>query len=596
MKKILRILIILAAFLPFIFSQQVSADSGDIVEEIIIDGPPEPPPGYPHSSVVLADPHQLDDLSIITSIPAFDWSFGCSATSAAMIAGYYDRNGYPNMYAGPTHGGIMPLNNSYWPDWTGDEAGATRHQCPLSATHNGLDGRSTRGHVDDYWRQYGSSADDPWITNGWTEHTYGDCTGDYMYTNQSSANNSDGSTRFWGYDNDSKLQCDTLETWGGEYLIDGTLGLRNFYESRGYTVPVCYYQKTDNQYSGGFDFDDYKVEIDAGRPVMIHVVGHTMVGFGYEDDGSNTMYIHDTWDHDAHTMTWGGSYSGMELMAVSIVHLGETGSYSTQTGNWNTAATWDAGVPGTSSNVTIKSGHTVTLDTNVQVENLAIEYDATLVIPDGFTLAIEDTFVNNGAIQQTLNVPSGSTTEFLHITNAADSQDKYYGVEITPDSTSMGSTTVTIDGNHTGGCTTVPGDPLLYRCFEITPTSQESATIKFWFDEDERNGQDANALKLWHNDGGSSWSEVLGSYNYSESTTDCQTGDGQKCWMEVSGVSSYSVFDIGSGDEPTVIKLTDLSAATRETPFLLLSGITVAAVVFALGLKMMRDKKESSRF
>jgi hypothetical protein len=53
---------------------------------------------------------------------------------------------------------------------------------------------------------------------------------------------------------------------------------------------------------------------------MIHVAGHTMVGVGYNDTG-NTVYLHDTWDYSTHSMTWGGSYDGMEMRLVSIVHV-----------------------------------------------------------------------------------------------------------------------------------------------------------------------------------------------------------------------------------------------------------------------------------
>jgi len=43
-----------------------------------------------------------------------------------------------------------------------------------------------------------------------------------------------------------------------------------------------------------------------------------MVGIGY-NDSSNLIYIHDTWDHSVHSMTWGGSYLGMQQYAVTIV-------------------------------------------------------------------------------------------------------------------------------------------------------------------------------------------------------------------------------------------------------------------------------------
>jgi YD repeat-containing protein len=105
--------------------------------------------------------------------------------------------------------------------------------------------------------------------------------------------------------------------------LDGTYGRKLFYEARGYTVTDCYSQKTDNTITGGFSFAQYKAEIDAGRPVLLNLQGHSIVGVGY-DDSSNTVYIHDTWDNSNHTMTWGGSYSGMALLSVSIVSLQES--------------------------------------------------------------------------------------------------------------------------------------------------------------------------------------------------------------------------------------------------------------------------------
>jgi hypothetical protein len=180
------------------------------------------------------------------------------------------------------------------------------------------------GHVDDYWIYYGQPGPDPWEGN-WTEHTYGDCTGDYMKTNQwfsSQGFNTDGSTVYYSYTDGSPLYASDIESYGLD-IYDGPYGLKQFYESRGYTVTDMYNQKIKGQGSNpdlGFTYDQYCSEIDAGRPVMIHVVGHTMVGFGY-DTSSNLMYIHDTWDYSTYTMTWGGSYAAMQHVAVSIVSL-----------------------------------------------------------------------------------------------------------------------------------------------------------------------------------------------------------------------------------------------------------------------------------
>ncbi|MFZ5912456.1 MAG: C39 family peptidase [Chloroflexota bacterium] len=299
--------------------ETITLDNGSQAEAITINGPPEPPPGFERGTLE-ALPESNGETIKTLSVPAFNWSFGCSATSAAMIAGYYDNNGYSNMYAGPTNGGVMPMDNSSWPDWY--DGTAWRHQCPLSATHNGLDGRTTRGHVDDFWISYGNTSNDPYITNGWGRHTYGDCTGDYMKTNQSAYGNSDGSTTFYSWPSGAPMTSSDLVS-NGWANYDGGYGLKLFYESRGYTVNSMFNQRikgvgTDpNQ---GFTFADYKTEIDAGRPVMIHVTGHTMVGVGY-DDSSNTVYLNDTWDYSTHTMTWGGSYSGMNHFGVTIVRL-----------------------------------------------------------------------------------------------------------------------------------------------------------------------------------------------------------------------------------------------------------------------------------
>jgi cell division septation protein DedD len=102
--------------------------------------------------------------------------------------------------------------------------------------------------------------------------------------------------------------------------LDGTYGRKLFYEARGYTVTNCYNQSTDNIIGAGFSFAQYKAEIDAGRPVLLNLAGHTIVGVGY-DNATNTVYLHDTWDYATHSMTWGGSYSGMQLQSVSIVNL-----------------------------------------------------------------------------------------------------------------------------------------------------------------------------------------------------------------------------------------------------------------------------------
>jgi hypothetical protein len=334
MSKILRLLlaiviVLLVVAVPFITSQnslraQASEnpylvrtfvdEEGQQIDEIIVPGRPPP---IKADKVAVPEPNIAMGINALSHVPAFNWSYGCSATSAAMLFGYYDNDGYhTNMYAGPTDAGVCPMNNSSW----GTGIGGSDGECPLSATHQGKDGRAIYGHVDDYWIQYASTSPDPWIGH-WTQHTQGDCTGDFMGTNQSSFGNTDGGTTFYFYTNGAPLYDYT----GGEPSSrDGCHGLRLFVESRGYTVATegnfSQYIYGYNGNTLGFTFDDFTAEIDAGRPVLIQVTGHTMLGYGYNTTGQ-IVYIHDTWDYSDHQMTWGETYEGLQHRGVTVLQL-----------------------------------------------------------------------------------------------------------------------------------------------------------------------------------------------------------------------------------------------------------------------------------
>jgi len=292
-------------------------EEGREIDEIIVPGRP---PEIKAAVATVPESNPATGINTLSNVPAFDWSYGCSATSAAMMMGYYDNTGYPNMYAGPTNGGLCPMDNSVWGQtWWVDE---WYSECPLSATHQGVDGRATRGHVDDYWVDFGSTAPDPFIGN-WSEHTHGECTGDFMGTNQYNLDNKDGGTTFFYYKNGDRLYdytgCEPNER-------DGCHGLKLFIESRGYTVLTNFsqyiYGRAPLNPNNGFTFSDFCSEIDAGRPVLIHVEGHMMLGYGYNTVGQ-IVYIHNTWDRSDQQMIWGGTYGAANLQhyAATVLQL-----------------------------------------------------------------------------------------------------------------------------------------------------------------------------------------------------------------------------------------------------------------------------------
>ena len=309
----------LVVILIVICSLPLTRSWGSEIEVMRMGSYPERPAGY-DASVVDVMPQSAVTLS---QVPTSTWTYGCSATSAGMIFGYYDRVGYANMYTGPTNGGVAPLTS------LGQGTGTPiSGSISIIATKNGFDGRTTKGHVDDYWISSGSAGPDPW-EGSWSEHAWEGCTADFMGTNQwkwefdSDGNkdfNHDGGTALFSYGSATRLYDYIPPGSAGLPQTALTHGLRLFAESRGYTVTENYTQKIDARYTGGFSFADYMAEIDAGNPAMIQVTGHSMVGVGYDVSGQ-TVYLHDTWDNSLHSMVWGGSYSGMEHQAITVIHL-----------------------------------------------------------------------------------------------------------------------------------------------------------------------------------------------------------------------------------------------------------------------------------
>ena len=434
-------------------------------------GPGLPPPLWVFNT-------NLPDLTLESTktldpaVPTMTWSYGCAATSATMYYGYNDRNGYPDMYVGPTNGGIFPLTNAVW-----GSSSEGNGQCPLTASQKDLDNRTTYGHKDDYYYAYGSSTD-PYYNN-WTEHTPQDCIGDFMGTNQYINNQStDGGTWFWNY-NDGSPYFDPPDnkTQGKR---DGIHGMKLFAESRGYSVTTNYNQYIYG-YNGntkGFAYDQYKAEIDAGYPVLIQVKGHTMLGVGYS--GTDQVILHDTWDYSSHTMTWGGYYADMQHIGVGVLNLVPI------TITYNITAT--AGTGGSispSGNVTVPSGSnqtfTITASSgysilDVQVDGNSVgavsSYTFTNVTsnhtisatfsPNPITYIIVSSAGTGGSISPSGNVtvPSGSNQSF-----SITASGGYSISDVLVDSSSVGAvssyTFTNVTSDHTISATFSP-NPVTY--------------------------------------------------------------------------------------------------------------------------------------
>ena len=195
-----------------------------------------------------------------------------------LLFGYYDRDGYPNMYTGPDNGGVAPLTDLGQGD---DPAHPIAGACSIIATQNGFDGRTTRGHVDDYWISYGSRA----RPLGWALdrahlgrlhgrlHGYEPWKWDTNGDGQKDMN-VDGGTAVYSYASGSRLYDYIPPASYGLPQTEACHGIGLFAQSRGYTVQQNYTQKIDTVASGGFSFADLQAEINAGHPVLTHMFTH----------------------------------------------------------------------------------------------------------------------------------------------------------------------------------------------------------------------------------------------------------------------------------------------------------------------------------
>ena len=90
---------------------------------------------------------RLDGDVKILDVPAYDWTYGCSPTSAGMLIAYYDRHGYPGLYTGTDNYGVAPMTNEIWDK---DPTRSGSGECPFIASQE---------HIKDFWVKTGSGED-----------------------------------------------------------------------------------------------------------------------------------------------------------------------------------------------------------------------------------------------------------------------------------------------------------------------------------------------------------------------------------------------------------------------------------------------------
>jgi hypothetical protein len=243
---------------------------------------------------------------ILPNAPNYLWNYGCSPTSAGMMMGFYDINGF----GGLSYGNLV----------SGGQAESSTFPYPPTQSPLADKTIASPGHIHDYYADDNNRGNTKFLNSG-DDRTTGlhanDSLADFMGTSQDSVGNANGSTTFYYYTDGSKLTGQDAFNYGiGD--LDGMYGMWEYFGYAGYTAPKSnfYTQLISSYGQNGATFADYVALIDAGMVVMIQVSGHSMFGYGYGPN--NTINLYNTWWNTQETMVWGGSYQGMNQWGITV--------------------------------------------------------------------------------------------------------------------------------------------------------------------------------------------------------------------------------------------------------------------------------------
>ena len=286
---------------------------------ITVDADPEAPVPYSETSP--------SDTTLSFTLPSAEYMYGCGATAVGMLLGYYDLYGYYS-------GGVRYRLNALIPG-------------TISVNSRGSDGGSiydmkdpsklakfiaSSGYISRFYDKtpsqelsysfrYGN------ISSGLNTGAW-DCLADYLGTGQYWRGNEDLSTRHY---NDVTLD-DLIKYTSWTYTIDGKsipskyidfkYGLSLYVQSVGYELDAL---KTRTATKENFSFADFRKEIDADRPVLLHLVsgssGHIVTAYGY-NSSTQEIIFDDTYRSNCR-MYWNGTYrynnKDFSINAISTV-------------------------------------------------------------------------------------------------------------------------------------------------------------------------------------------------------------------------------------------------------------------------------------
>ncbi len=246
-----------------------------------------------------------------------------------------------------------------------------------------------------------------------------------------------------------------------------------------------------------------------------------------------------------------------------------------QSGSWNVLSTWGCGkIPDEFDNVTIQTGHVVTLDQDRTVNTVILQAGSVLDW-NGHILTFVSPPTLSGEMRQTLPVADNVLVDFLVI----PSYDYGVSFDTTTTGNNLGATTVTIRYNQTD-CTQAIGDrtKVVKRCFIITPTNELAAYVGFSFTAaDMPAAMNPEDFGIYHWGGtGIGWQAV-------EVAEQVLIDSPYQVYATLSAYSPFILADFNN--EPTAVQITSMSgssAPAANLPAYGIIGLGILAVLWGV--------------
>ena len=275
------------------------------------------------------------DVLLANPMPQAEYMYGCTPTAMAMLLGYHDLYGYQGKDLSNIIEGTITVKsrgtdgNAYDMDAFDTVIGRAIASKEYVYRFHSRDGVETTPEQE---LVYAFKSDNKTLnTDEWN------CLADYLGTGQ-----------FWrGRENLSTTEAygSLEEIYNGRHrdvtITNGTTtrtvayldtimlyGLDLYVKSRGYALDyeITGTYRVDAN-GGSFTFNDYKKEIDSGRPVLITITGHSMVGYGYNAETQEIIF--DDCYKTGQRMKWTGTYrysdEDRKLQSITVVGFNMNG-------------------------------------------------------------------------------------------------------------------------------------------------------------------------------------------------------------------------------------------------------------------------------